>query len=181
MEPFVTRIGDVTIERVVPRGGPPTKETSVPTPSVSLAKRDTDDEGISVSEDLQIFLKPPPEETSKSEGMADTSVTAPTDSVEKVSTDVEDSDSDAESSEVEELGEDAANSNASAIGRVKPMARTDSESDRGVTTTSEAAGTEGGVYEFDASSTVKDEKSKRKAADSGSMCNKKKKSKLTGN
>jgi len=63
MEPFVTRIGDVTIERVVPKSGPGSgggafgKETKdpLPPPSVSLAKRDLDGgETISVSEDLQV-------------------------------------------------------------------------------------------------------------------------------
>jgi hypothetical protein len=60
----VTRIGDVTIERVVPKsagpgtgGGTAGKETKepVPPPSVSLAKRDLDgSDTISVSEDLQV-------------------------------------------------------------------------------------------------------------------------------
>jgi len=59
----VTRIGDVTIERVVPKSGPGSgggtfgKEAKdpLPPPSVSLAKRDLDGgETISVSEDLQV-------------------------------------------------------------------------------------------------------------------------------
>jgi hypothetical protein len=64
MEPFVTRIGDVTIERVVPKSGPGSggggtvgKETKepAPPPSVSFAKRDLDgNDAISVSEDLQV-------------------------------------------------------------------------------------------------------------------------------
>ncbi|XP_066996034.2 uncharacterized protein [Anabrus simplex] len=62
MEPFVTRIGDVTIERVVPRANKEPRD-SIPVPSVSLAKRGGEEEnisdGISVSDDLQIFLKPP--------------------------------------------------------------------------------------------------------------------------
>jgi hypothetical protein len=64
MEPFVTRIGDVTIERVVPKSGPGSgggtlgKETKDPIPpSVSLAKRDLDGgDTISVSEDLQVSI-----------------------------------------------------------------------------------------------------------------------------
>jgi len=61
----VTRIGDVTIERVVPKsgqgsgGGTSGKETKdpVPPPSVSLAKRDPDGgDTISVSEDLQVSI-----------------------------------------------------------------------------------------------------------------------------
>lgn len=60
----MTRIGDVTIERVVPKSGPGggggalSKETKDPIPpSVSLAKRDLDDgDTISVSEDLQVSI-----------------------------------------------------------------------------------------------------------------------------
>lgn len=59
----MTRIGDVTIERVVPKSGPGSgggtagKETKepLPPPSVSLAKRDVDGgDTINVSEDLQV-------------------------------------------------------------------------------------------------------------------------------
>lgn len=59
----MTRIGDVTIERVVPKPGPGSgggsvgKETKepLPPPSVSLAKRDLDgSDAINVSEDLQV-------------------------------------------------------------------------------------------------------------------------------
>jgi hypothetical protein len=65
MEPFVTRIGDVTIERVVPKsglgsgGGTLGKETKdpVPPPAVSLAKRDVDGgDTLNVSDDLQVSI-----------------------------------------------------------------------------------------------------------------------------
>jgi hypothetical protein len=66
MEPFVTRIGDVTIERVVPKSGPAPgsgglgkdPKDPIPQPSVSLAKRDPDGgDTISVSEDLQVSMR----------------------------------------------------------------------------------------------------------------------------
>jgi hypothetical protein len=63
MEAFVARIGDVTIERFVPKSGPGSgggifgKEAKdpLPPPSFSLAKRDLDGgEIITASDDLQI-------------------------------------------------------------------------------------------------------------------------------
>ena len=62
----MTRIGDVTIERVVPKSGPAPgsgglgkdPKDPIPQPSVSLAKRDPDGgDTISVSEDLQVSMR----------------------------------------------------------------------------------------------------------------------------
>ncbi|CAG2058919.1 unnamed protein product, partial [Timema podura] len=113
MEPFVTRIGDVTIERVMPRGGP-TKELKKDVTLTPCKSSPNEGEGIPLNDDLQIFIKPPLEpesgkipkdggdkkeiEGSNSEIKKDSSKTAG--SSDKMSTDGEESDN--EDSEMED-------------------------------------------------------------------------------
>ncbi|XP_063226661.1 uncharacterized protein LOC134533208 isoform X2 [Bacillus rossius redtenbacheri] len=63
MEPFVTRIGDVTIERVLPKsdraGAKDFKEVPASPTAPKRGSPPSDNEGIPVNEDLQIFMKPP--------------------------------------------------------------------------------------------------------------------------
>nr|CAD7194265.1 unnamed protein product [Timema douglasi] len=113
MEPFVTRIGDVTIERVMPRGGP-TKELKKDVTLTPCKSSPSEGEGIPLNDDLQIFIKPPLEhesgkspkdgrdkkepEASNSDIKKDSSKTAG--SSDKMSTDGEESDN--EDSEMED-------------------------------------------------------------------------------
>nr|CAD7429201.1 unnamed protein product [Timema monikensis] len=113
MEPFVTRIGDVTIERVMPRGGP-TKELKKDVTLTPCKSSPSEGEGIPLNDDLQIFIKPPLEpesgkspkdgrdkkelEASNSDVKKDNSKTAG--SSDKMSTDGEESDN--EDSEMED-------------------------------------------------------------------------------
>ncbi|GLH05092.1 Uncharacterized protein GBIM_10708 [Gryllus bimaculatus] len=144
MEPFVTRIGDVTIERVVPRTGKEPKE-SIPAPSVSLAKRvpggsENESDTINVSEDLQIFLKPPAgdgKDPKKSETLPGKDEPDSVDSVKsggdtaKMSTDEEGCDEDSESEDLrrEEIDKTESDVNAKNGGDNLRSFRTDAKND----------------------------------------------------